>query len=134
MNEGIKSMGFHHIALKSTNLERSLKFYNALGLKEKNRWGKNENKVVMLEFGNGDCLEIFAGGEESRGIDKRFYHIAFCADDVDSAYKNAIAAGAKPKAAPATVSPSNAVKRFTMRIAFVYGPDGEIIEFFKEMV
>lgn len=133
MNEIIKGMGFHHIALKATNFERSLEFYKALGMKEKIRWGKGDAKVVMLEFGKNGCLELFAGGEESRGVDKRFYHLALSVSDVDAAYKIAVAAGAKPKNAPATVSPNNAVMLFTMRIAFVYGPDGEIIEFFKEL-
>ena len=133
MNEIIKGMGVHHIALKATDFDKSLAFYKALGLTEKVAWGSGDGRAAMLDFGDGNCLELFAGGESGENTDKRFYHLALRADDVDAAFETAVSAGATPKNEPMTVSPENATKPLTMRIAFVYGPDGEIIEFFKEI-
>lgn len=133
MNEIIKGMGVHHIALKATDFDRSLAFYKALGLKELNRWGEGDGRAVMLDLGDGNRIELFAGGEKSSDDDKRFFHLALRADDVDAAYNIALEAGALPRTEPKTVSPDGAVPPMTMRIAFVFGPDGEILEFFKEI-
>lgn len=133
MNEIIKGMGVHHIALIATDFDRSLEFYKSLGLKEKVRWGDGDGRAIMLDLGDGNCIELFAGGEKSENTDKRFYHLALRADDVDFAYETALAAGAKPQIQPKTVSPEGASAPLTMRIAFVKGPDDEIIEFFKEI-
>ena len=58
-NDIIKGLGFHHIALKANDFEKSVKFYKALGMKEIVGWGKDENSVVMLDmgvlWGNGIC-------------------------------------------------------------------------------
>lgn len=133
MNNIIKGMGVHHIALRSTDFDKSLAFYKSLGLTERVGWGEGENRASMLDFGDGNCLELFGNGEKCENTDKRFYHIALRVDNVDSAFEIALASGATPKNEPMNVSPENASKPFSMRIAFVYGPDGEIIEFFKEI-
>lgn len=133
MNDIIRGIGVHHIALKATDFDRSLAFYKALGMKEKVRWGEGDGRAAMLDIGDGCCLELFACGEKGENTDKRFYHIALCADDVDFAYALALKNGAKPKTEPQTVSPEGASRPLTMRIAFVYGMDDEIIEFFKEL-
>ena len=52
MNEIIKGMGFHHIALEANNLEETLKFYKALGMK-KYRAGHQPTKVSFGSFGMG---------------------------------------------------------------------------------
>ena len=133
MNNIIKGMGVHHIALKSANFDKSLAFYKSLGLTEKVSWGEGDGRAVMFDFGDGNYLELFADGVEGENNDKRYCHLALRADDVDEAYKVAINSGAKSQTAPMTVSPDGADKPLTMRIAFVVGPDGEIIEFFKEI-
>ncbi len=133
MNRVIKGMGVHHIALRATDFDKSLAFYKGLGLTERVAWGDGDGRAAMLDFGDGNCLELFANGERGEGVDKRFYHLALRVDDVKSAFEIALKAGATPKNEPMTVSPEGATKRLSMEIAFVYGPDGEIIEFFKEL-
>ena len=125
--------GFHHIALNAANFDKSVEFYKSLGLTEYVRWGEDENRAVMLDMGDGGKLEIFAKGEAREKIDERFLHLAFCADDIDGIYEKVIASGAVSKYAPYDVSPENAVPSIKMRVAFVYGPDGELLEFFKEI-
>lgn len=124
--------GFHHIALKASDFDKTLEFYKVLGLKERVRWGEGDSRAVMMDMGDGGCIEIFAGGEKGERADERFLHLAFRADNVDSAYEAAINAGATSKSAPYEACPPDAVPPIKMRVAFVFGPDGELLEFFKE--
>lgn len=121
--------GFHHIALKASDFDKSREFYKALGLTERVRW----DGAVMLDMGDGGCIEIFAGGEDKERVDERFLHLAFKVDDVELAYNTAINAGATSKSAPYEACPPTAVPPIKMLVAFVYGPDGELLEFFKEI-
>jgi glyoxylase I family protein len=121
--------GCHHIALRACDFEKTVNFYKALGLTERVRW----EGAVMLDMGDGSCIEIFAGGEDRERTDERFLHLAFKVDDVEAAYNAAISAGATDKSAPYEACPLTAVPPIKMLVAFVYGPDGELLEFFKEI-
>ena len=132
-NEKIPGMGFHHVALRTTDLEKSLAFYKALGMKEIVRWGEGAMEIVMLDIGDGGRLEVFA----NRGVDYpaegRWQHFAVAVDDVVAAYELALSLGAKPAIAPKT-GPIDGAKPapITIQVAFVEGPDGEQLEFFKQ--
>ena len=129
----VKGMGYHHIALKASDFDKTVEFYKSLGLKERVTWGKDDARAVMLDMGDGGCIEIFAGGEKRERVDERFLHLAFRVEDVDSAYETAIKSGATSMCEPYEASPPDAVPVIKMRVAFVYGPDGEMLEFFKEL-
>ena len=124
--------GFHHIALNASNFDKTVEFYKALGLTERVRWGEGDGRAVMMNMGDGGCIEIFGRGEDRERVDERFLHLAFKVDDVDGAYNAAINAGARPMRAPCEVAPDGATPVIKMRIACVYGPDGELLEFFDE--
>ncbi len=133
-NRIISGAGFHHVALRTTNLERSLTFYKALGMEEIVRWGEGELEIVMLDIGDGGRLELFA----NRGVDYpaegRWQHFAISADDVPAAYELALFLGAKPITAPKTVPLDDARPApIAIQVAFVEGPDGEQVEFFKQV-
>lgn len=133
-NEVIKGMRFHHVALRTTCLERSVEFYRALGMKEIVRWGEGMYEIVMLDVGDGGRFELFA----NRGVDYpaegRFQHFAFGVEDVVAAYEKALSIGAKPLTPPKTVPLEDArPERMAIQVAFVLGPDGEQLEFFKQV-
>lgn len=129
-NEIIKGMGFHHVALKATNFEESFKFFTeGLGMKFYTQWGEGDGRIAMLDLGDGGILELFAGGAE--GPNTNYIHFAMKVDDVDAAYATALAAGAKPKMAPKVVPLDSAPVKLTLNCAFVYGPSGEELEFFR---
>ena len=133
-NKIISGAGFHHVALRTTCLEKSLSFYKALGMEEIVRWGEGELEIVMLDIGDGGRLELFA----NRGIDYpaegRWQHFAISACDVPAAYELALSLGAKPITAPKTVPLDDARPQpITIQVAFVEGPDGEQVEFFKQV-
>ena len=133
-NKIIPGAGFHHVALRTQDLERSLGFYKALGMTEIVRWGEGELEIVMLDIGDGGRIELFA----NRGVDYpaegRWQHFAISADDVPAAYALAVSLGGKPLIAPKTVPLDDARPApIAIEIAFVEGPDGEQIEFFKQV-
>lgn len=130
--------GFHHIAIKASDFDKSVEFYKALGLTERVRWGEGDNRAVMLNMGDGGLIELFAGGKPREKTadetNEHWLHLAMKVEDVEYAYNTALASGAKERTQPITVSPEGAEPSINMQVAFVYGPDGEIIEFFKELI
>ena len=85
----------------------------------------------MLDFGDGGILELFAGGNTNPTADAKYIHFALKVDDVDAAYRTALEAGAKPKSEPKVVPLASAPVKLTLNCGFVYGPDGEEVEFFR---
>ncbi len=133
-NEIIKGMGFHHMALYVSDFDKSLSFYQKLGMKVYTAWGEGANRIALLDTGDGSMLEIFAKPALSMASEGRWQHLALHVENVESALQTALAAGAKLQM-PVTVMDLDAQPRkITIQIAFVYGPDGEVVEFIKQLV
>ncbi|MGI5893629.1 MAG: VOC family protein [Candidatus Merdivicinus sp.] len=129
-NQKIKHAGFHHLALISSNFEKSLQFYiEGLGCTYVRGWGEGTKRIAMVDFGSGHMLEIFARGTGEEQQEPRFLHLAIATPDPDGAYETALKAGAEPVDPPKDVVIQSETP-FPVRIAFVKGPDGEILEFF----
>jgi len=135
-NHGIGSTGFHHVAIRAADFDRSVAFYtDTLGFSQKIEWGEAPNRATMLDAGDGNYVEIFERVDQAPpGPDEHaILHFAFRTDDVDRAIEVARAAGCEvtmePKGLdiPTTVGPHPV----PVRIAFFKGPDGEVIELFK---
>lgn len=128
-NEIIKGCRVHHAALEVTDFDRSVKFYKDMGFTAALEWYRGNKKAIMMDTGEGSCLELFDGGIKE-GIAKHqagdILHIAFLVDNADDAYNTALKCGAMAKSAPMDCPTK-------VRIAFVYGPDGEEIEFFQHI-
>ncbi len=125
--------GLHHIAIKVADFDRSLRFYTqTLGMKRVFGWGEGDSRGAMLDMGDHSYIEMFAGGKPRKdpAPDAPVMHIALRSGDPDGMYKKAIEAGAKSQREPGdvTINGDHALK---IRIAFVVGFDGEVIEFFK---
>jgi len=132
-NEKIPGAGSHHIALSSADFDRSIKFYTeGLGMRTVASWGEGEKRAALLDIGDGSHIEIFAGGAAGPQERERFVHFAVRTADPDAAFANALAAGAKEKMPPTTLA-IPAQPPMPVRIAFVFGPGGEVLEFFKEL-
>ncbi len=132
MNSIIKGAGFHHIALKANDFEASIEFYKALGFSCKCSWGEGDSRIVMLDMGDGTIVELFAGGT-NEPAEGRYFHLAIKADDIEFAYNTALKAGATSKMEPTVVPLDSCPNPININIAFVYGPSGEVLEFFKEL-
>lgn len=138
-NETLKGGGFHHLAFRVQDLDASLKFYiDGLGCRRAYGWGKDaraeggtDSRAVMLDTGDGNYLELFGGGKPVETVPEGvLLHFALRTADCDAALEKARAAGAAVTIEPKTVSIDGDTPT-DFRIAFVKGPDGEVIEFFQ---
>lgn len=135
-NNILSGCGIHHIALRASDLERSIRFYTqALGFQVIARWLEGPETIAMLDTGNGSILEIFHGGDagdhnwvKTAGA---MFHLAFRVDDVDMAFRRALEHGAACKIFPQDVDLPAQPRVLKVHNAFVYGPDGEVLEFFR---
>lgn len=132
-NNIIKGAGSHHIALMASDLERSLAFYKALGFTEVARWGDPAKTIVMLDIGDGSRIELFSNGGDEYSVSGKWAHFAVKVDDVEEAFNIAVKAGGVPKIYPKVVPLDSVPNKMSINIAFVKGPDGEELEFFKEL-
>jgi glyoxylase I family protein len=131
-NNAIGGGGFHHIAMTVSDFDKSVRFYTeALGFVKDIEWGENDKRAIMLDTGDGNYIELFAGGapgERPKGV---IEHFALRTANCAAAMKRATDAGAEITMNVTDINiPSNPETPVT--IGFVKGPDGEIIEFFQE--
>ena len=124
--------GFHHIAIRATDFEATVRFYEeGLGLVRKFGWGEGDTRAALMDVGDGNYIEIFTGRGDGEIPEGGILHYALRTGELDAAYAKAIAAGATAVIEPKDVSPANADHPITFRVAFVRGLAGETIEFFQ---
>ena len=139
-NDIIKGMGYAHMAIAAKDFDKSLAFYQALGLTIYTQWGEGDSRIALLDMGDGSLLELFAkpdlNTDRVAGVadGNPFLHFAFAVQNVDEAYRIALEAGATPLKPPAEMPLKATPLCLTLRIAFVKGPSGEELEFFKTVV
>jgi glyoxylase I family protein len=134
-NAIIPGCGFHHVAIRTADWDRSLKFWQeAMGFQLAVQWNEPPRRACMLDTGDGNYLEVFereplpegAGG----GV---ILHLCFRTDNVDAAVERARAAGAEVTVEPKSIELSGTIT-VPVRLAFIKGPGGEICEFFQNEV
>lgn len=142
-NAVISGGGFHHIALRVFDFEATLKFYiEGLGFKRAYGWGEDgrskgekDSRAALLDTGDGNYLEVFAGGSRPHGSnppDEVLLHFALRTNNTDEALERARQAGGTVTMEAKSIVPAHAEEpQQTFRIAFVRGLDGELIEFFQ---
>jgi glyoxylase I family protein len=131
-NSKIGGGGFHHVAIKARDFDATLRFYKeALGFTEWIRWGQGEGRAVMLDAGDGNYLEVFAGGTPATQSEGAILHFALRTDNCDTAIERARAGGAVVTKEPFDVLIPSTPGPTPVRLAFCKGLDGEIIEFFQ---
>ncbi len=124
--------GFHHAAMKVANFAAVVEFYKqGLGLTEKISWGEGDGRAVLLDCGNGNYIEVFAGGAGGAVADGAVLHLALRTANCDAALAQAVAAGAVVTMTARDVTIPSQPQPTPVRIAFCRGLAGEIIEFFQ---
>ncbi len=114
-----------HTCYRIVEIDRSVAFYNALGLEELRRMDLPDGaiNVFMGLPGDGARLELtFNPGTESYDQGTGYGHIAITAEDLDGALGALEDQGITPEKPPYTVSDGGS------RICFVRDPDGYRIE------
>ncbi len=118
--------GLDHLALVTTDAERSARFFkDLLGFKETGRLQTSHSGTIIFISLGDTQLELFGYGDAkaSRGEDKAvgFKHLALAVEDIDREYERLKAAGIEFYMVPTTVESG-------LRIAFFRDPDGNSFE------
>ncbi len=85
----------------------------------------------MLDAGDGNYMEVFAGGTDAPKPEGAILHFALRTADCDAAIGRARSAGARVTMEPKSLTIASTPHPTPVRIAFCAGLDGEIIEFFE---
>ena len=134
-NRTLSGAGFHHIALRARDFERSLAFYTeGLGFTLGHQWGEGAERIALLDIGDGNYVELFASGpnqtpDAAGDVPSPwpYFHLALRSSNVDADIAHVRALGC-----PITVEPKSVeVNGKTIRVGFFLGPDGEVLEFFQ---
>ena len=133
-NQIIKGMGFHHMSLYASDFDKSLAFYQKLGMSVYTAWGEGDSRIALLDTGDGSLVELFAKPGREIASEGRWQHLALHVENVQAALDTALAAGARLQMPVTIMDLDSHPRKITIQIAFVYGPDGEVIEFIKQIV
>lgn len=131
-NEVVSGCGFHHVAVQTSEWEKSTKFWReGMGFHLALEWGEAPERACLLDTGDGNYLELFERPPlENKDADSPILHFCFRTDDVDAATERARAAGAE-----VTVEPKEPAvfseRGHKVRLSFIKGPGGELCEFFQ---
>jgi glyoxylase I family protein len=136
--------GFHHVAIRAVDFDESIRFYTeGLGFRVHFRFSipGRIDRAAFLDTGDGRFVELFGQGSTVQAEGRRrqpneertegaLLHFCLRVADADASYARAIAAGAESRIEPRAVRLSED-PMVEVRIAFVTGPNGEVIEFMQ---
>ena len=136
--------GFHHVAIRAVDFDETIRFYTeGLGFRVHYRFSVPEriDRAAFLDAGDGRFIEVFGDGSTVQSEGRRRFpneeptegavlHFCLRVVDVEASYAKALAAGAQPRVAPRT-GRLGTDPLVEVRIAFVTGPNGEVIEFLR---
>ncbi|MGI8557326.1 MAG: VOC family protein [Solirubrobacteraceae bacterium] len=120
-----------HTCYRIGEIDRSVKFYEALGFAEVARMpiGDEATNVFMNQPGDGDSprLELtYNHGVESYELGTGYGHIAITADDLDATLDKLAKQGIEPE------KPPYSIREGGSRLCFVRDPDGYRIELIEQ--
>ena len=133
------AQGFRHVAIRAIDFDATLKFYlEGLGCSVRYEFSVpgRIDRAAFLDMGDGRYIEVFGQGSTVQSEGRRrnpaeertegaILHFCFRVTDVEAAYSRALTAGAVSRMAPVTAQVVDG------EIAFVTGPNGEVIEFLR---
>ena len=115
--------GLHHVAVRTTDIERAAKFYGeVLGFEEVLRLHFEGGDYLIQMVRGGSMVELFGGGKPATEDRQEvgFTHVALTVDSVDREYERLKGLGCEFYVLPQTVQ--------GIRCAFFYDPDGNRLE------
>jgi catechol 2,3-dioxygenase-like lactoylglutathione lyase family enzyme len=136
--------GFHHVAIRAVDFDETIRFYTeGLGFRVHFPFAVpgRIDRAAFLDAGDGRFVEVFGSGSMVQAEGPRrqagqeptevaVLHFCLRVADTDASYVRALAAGAASRVEPATRRLSED-PLVDVRIAFVTGPNGEVIEFMQ---
>ena len=126
-------LGFHHIGLRCADTERTLRFYLEAFEDAKVVYsftGGNGREYYMVDIGKGAVIELLPLGLDGEEASSRWAHVAIRCDDARGDYDRLLRAGAAIQS-PLEEKTLAGEPPCPFYSAFLYGPEGEIIELFQ---
>jgi catechol 2,3-dioxygenase-like lactoylglutathione lyase family enzyme len=136
--------GFHHVAIRAVDFDETIRFYTqVLGFRLHFPFSAPPRieRAAFLDAGDGHFVEVFCANSTVQAEGRRrlptedrtegaLLHFCLRVADTDASYAGALAGGATSRVEPVTrrLSEDPVVD---VRIAFVAGPNGEVIEFMQ---
>jgi glyoxylase I family protein len=129
-NLKLRGGGLHHVAIETSDFDRSLRFYTeGLGFRNVLTFPEEGQTVAMLDTGDATYVELFSGGSGKRPSGS-ILHLALRTGDCDKATEQVLIGGGT-----ITQEPTNIMLEgdppVVVRYSFCEGPDGEQIELFQ---
>lgn len=123
--------GMHHVGIYVSDEHASLEFYrDKLGATVIRSFEIAPGKSNwIIDLGGGAVLELIPVATGESASTRGWAHIALEVDNAEAMYLKMLAAGATPWVAPTTEMDVG----FPARLAFVQGPDGELIELIEQL-
>ena len=142
MSASATTRGFHHVAIRAVDFDATVAFYTqGLGFRVHYEFAVpgRIDRAAFLDTGDGRFIEVFGAGSTVQAEGRRrrpdeertegaLLHFCLRVADVEAAYGKALAAGAVSRVEPRTAQ-LGGTPPAEVRIAFVTGPNGEVIEF-----
>jgi glyoxylase I family protein len=136
--------GFHHVAIRAVDFDETIRFYTeGLGFRVHYPFSApgRIDRAAFLDAGDGRFVEVFGQGSTVQAEGRRrqpneertegaLLHFCLRVADTEASYARALAAGAESRVEPVTRQ-LGADPTVEVRIAFVTGPNGEVIEFMQ---
>jgi glyoxylase I family protein len=133
--------GFHHVAIRALDFDETIRFYTeGLGFRVHFPFSVpgRIDRAAFLDAGDGRFVEVFGSGSMVQSEGRRrapneertegaLLHFCLRVADVEASYARALAAGATSRVEPGTRTLSED-PLVQVAIAFVTGPNGEVIE------
>lgn len=129
--------GFHHVAVKTRDWDATLRFYrDGLGCTERVTWDQAPQRAGMFDCGDGNYIEVFEDLAWSPAPNGALVHFALRTSRLDKACAHLRTMGCKFTVEPTdvTIKSTNGLGDVQVRIAFVAGPNGEIVELLQNTV
>ena len=136
--------GLHHVAIRAVDFDETIRFYTeGLGFRVHFPFSipGRIDRAAFLDAGDGHFVEVFGPGSTVQAEGRKrepheertegaLLHFCLRVADTDAAYAKALAAGAVSRVEPVTrlLGEDPLVE---VRIAFITGPNGEVIEFMQ---
>jgi glyoxylase I family protein len=120
--------GFHHVAIRAVDFDATVRFYlEGLGCSVHFEFSVpgRIDRAAFLDTGEGRRRRL-----DEEPTEGALLHFCFRVADVEASYARALAAGAVSRVAPSKRQLGGDPPA-EVHIAFVSGPNGEVIEFLK---
>lgn len=141
-NQGNNSIlgggGLHHIAVRTHDLEASVKFYTeVLEMKVVTAWSPDERRFVHLDAGDGSIVELMQDDQPIEAAAERgvHWHFALRTTRIEEAMQAVEEAGMEitvpVKSVTLTNTAADPPSAMPIKVAFFIGPSGEVVELFQ---